>query len=73
MGEAVETTVDAAALRAFLDAAVPGGVPAELTVRLLSRGRSNPTFTVTDGVHDWILRRPPFGQVLETAHDRLLR
>lgn len=62
-------SVDDVALRTFLDAHVPGGVPAELTVQLLSRGRSNPTFTVTDGEHDWILRRPPFGQVLETAHD----
>lgn len=63
------TSIDTVALRAFLDAVVPGGVPGDLTVRLLSRGRSNPTFTVTDGVHDWILRRPPFGQVLDTAHD----
>lgn len=36
---------------------------------LMSGGRSNLTYRVTDGDHDWVLRRPPRGHVLETAHD----
>jgi len=37
---------------------------------LIAGGRSNLTFKVTDAVgHAWVLRRPPLGQVLATAHD----
>ena len=37
---------------------------------LIAGGRSNLTFRVTDDDgHDWVLRRPPLGQVLATAHD----
>ncbi len=41
-----------------------------LRFNLISGGRSNLTFDVTDaaGGH-WVLRRPPLGHVLATAHD----
>ncbi|MFV9431736.1 phosphotransferase family protein [Rhodococcus aetherivorans] len=40
-----------------------------LTPRLIAGGRSNPTYELTDGTRRWILRRPPLGHVLATAHD----
>ena len=47
---------------------VPGGdVPLELG--LISGGRSNLTYTVRGGDRIWVLRRPPLGHVLPTAHD----
>jgi aminoglycoside phosphotransferase (APT) family kinase protein len=32
-------------------------------------GRSNLTYVVTDGTSKWVVRRPPLGHVLPTAHD----
>jgi aminoglycoside phosphotransferase (APT) family kinase protein len=41
-----------------------------LHFELIAGGRSNLTFRVTDTAdHAWVLRRPPLGQVLATAHD----
>ncbi len=40
-----------------------------LTGRLLAGGRSNLTYEVSDGTHRWVVRRPPLGHVLATAHD----
>ncbi|MGZ4710515.1 MAG: phosphotransferase family protein [Acidimicrobiales bacterium] len=41
-----------------------------LTFELIAGGHSNLTFGVTDTAdHHWVLRRPPLGQVLATAHD----
>ena len=40
-----------------------------LRASLLSGGRSNLTYTLTDGTTEWVLRRPPLGHVLATAHD----
>jgi aminoglycoside phosphotransferase (APT) family kinase protein len=60
-------------LAAWLPAAIPGAVVAggrdALTARLIPGGRSNLTYEVSDGEHTWILRRPPLGHVLATAHD----
>ncbi len=36
---------------------------------LFEGGKSNLTYRLTDGSHDWVLRRPPLGSVLATAHD----
>ncbi|HIW92599.1 MAG TPA: phosphotransferase family protein [Candidatus Corynebacterium avicola] len=44
-------------------------VAGELEISLLGGGRSNLTYAVHDGVHRWVVRRPPQGQVLATAHD----
>ncbi|HEX7305019.1 phosphotransferase family protein [Lentzea sp.] len=40
-----------------------------LTGELFRGGRSNLTYSVTDGTQRWVLRRPPLGHVLATAHD----
>jgi aminoglycoside phosphotransferase (APT) family kinase protein len=40
-----------------------------LRVELLPGGRSNLTYVLTDGRGRWVLRRPPLGHVLATAHD----
>ena len=47
---------------------VPGG-DRELTFEQLSGGRSNITYLVRGGGAEWVLRRPPLGHVLPTAHD----
>jgi aminoglycoside phosphotransferase (APT) family kinase protein len=43
--------------------------PELLRFELVGGGRSNLTYQVTDGMQRWILRRPPLGHVLPTAHD----
>lgn len=63
------TALDTVALRPWLDAVVAEGVQGSLTSRLIAGGRSNPTYEVTDAHRSWILRRPPHGLVLQTAHD----
>ncbi|GAA1844894.1 phosphotransferase family protein [Pseudonocardia ailaonensis] len=45
------------------------GVAGGLTATLLTGGMSNLTFLVTDGSRSWVVRRPPLGHVLATAHD----
>jgi len=53
----------------WFEANAPGVVP-PLTFDLIAGGRSNLTFTVTDQASNrWVLRRPPLGHVLATAHD----
>ncbi len=47
---------------------VPHGDGA-LSFELISGGRSNVTYLVRGGTHSWVLRRPPLGHVLPTAHD----
>ncbi|GAA1156147.1 phosphotransferase family protein [Streptomyces hebeiensis] len=56
-------------LRGHLDRALPGLVGGPLDARLVEGGRSNLTYTVTDGTGSWVVRRPPLGHVLATAHD----
>lgn len=41
----------------------------ELTVRQFRRGHSNLTYLISDGVSQWVLRRPPYGTKVATAHD----
>jgi aminoglycoside phosphotransferase (APT) family kinase protein len=60
---------DAAAVATHLDHAAPGLRSGDLDLSLIAGGRSNLTFAVTDGSHEWVLRRPPLGHVLATAHD----
>jgi aminoglycoside phosphotransferase (APT) family kinase protein len=59
--------LDVDALAEHLDAA--GLLAGPLTAELITGGRSNLTYRVGDGTHDWVLRRPPLGHVLATAHD----
>ncbi|CAM5544293.1 Phosphotransferase family protein OS=Streptomyces alboniger OX=132473 GN=CP975_06770 PE=3 SV=1 [Streptomyces alboniger] len=56
-------------LRGHLDRERPGLVGGPLTARLIEGGRSNLTYAVTDGAARWVVRRPPLGHVLATAHD----
>lgn len=52
----------------FFAERVPGG-DAPLSFELLSGGRSNLSYLVRGGDRRWVLRRPPLGHVLPTAHD----
>jgi aminoglycoside phosphotransferase (APT) family kinase protein len=45
------------------------GADGPLAFSLISGGRSNLTYLVRSGEHAWVLRRPPLGHVLPTAHD----
>ncbi|MFE3059429.1 phosphotransferase family protein [Nocardia sp. NPDC059239] len=40
-----------------------------LSGRVLAGGKSNLTYEITDGRARWVVRRPPLGHVLATAHD----
>lgn len=45
-------------------------VEGEIRFDLVTHGRSNLTFIVTDGAGNrWVLRRPPTGHILASAHD----
>lgn len=61
--------VDLARLAAWLDAERPGLRQGPLNATVIVGGRSNLTYRLTDGSHQWALRRPPLGHVLPTAHD----
>ncbi|GAB3857806.1 phosphotransferase family protein [Nocardioides maradonensis] len=60
--------LDLAALGEWLRGAVPGA-GGDLQATLIAGGKSNLTYVVTDGASEWIVRRPPLGHVLATAHD----
>jgi aminoglycoside phosphotransferase (APT) family kinase protein len=63
----VPAGVDLRRLTEHLAERVPLAGP--LSVELIHGGRSNLTYRLTDGRHDWVLRRPPLGNVLPSAHD----
>ncbi|MCB1015110.1 MAG: phosphotransferase family protein [Acidimicrobiales bacterium] len=61
--------VDAERVTAWFAEHVPEAV-APLTFDLIAGGHSNLTYRVAGaGAGAWVLRRPPLGQVLATAHD----
>lgn len=62
------SVLDPAVLRNFM---ADNGVETagDLEIDLISGGKSNLTFTVTDGVTKWIARRPPTGGLTPSAHD----
>ncbi|MCC7364354.1 MAG: phosphotransferase family protein [Dehalococcoidia bacterium] len=45
------------------------GADGPLTFKIIGDGRSNITYLVTSGDKTWVMRRPPLGHVLPTAHD----
>jgi aminoglycoside phosphotransferase (APT) family kinase protein len=53
----------------FLAREAPGLLEGPLSARLISGGKSNLTYAVGDGRRTVIVRRPPLGHVLATAHD----
>ena len=68
MSEAAPAGVDAEAVAKFFAGHVEGG-DVSLRFSFLSGGRSNLTYRVEGGGRSWVLRRPPLGHVLPTAHD----
>jgi aminoglycoside phosphotransferase (APT) family kinase protein len=61
--------VDVAALTGFLDEQGLGARGAEVTVQQFPGGHSNLTYLVRRGDAEWVLRRPPHGAAIKTAHD----
>jgi aminoglycoside phosphotransferase (APT) family kinase protein len=61
--------VDPEALARYLDTALPDTAGQPLDVVRIRGGHSNETFFVTRGASKWVLRRPPRGPLLPTAHD----
>ncbi|MGW5454340.1 phosphotransferase family protein [Nocardia sp. NPDC003979] len=60
--------LDLGRLSTWLRGQLPVAGPA-LSGSLIAGGKSNLTYAVTDGTSRWIVRRPPLGHVLATAHD----
>ena len=61
--------LDVEALFRFLDGHIPGAGALELERH--REGHSNETFFLRRSGHEWVLRRPPRGAFLPTAHDVL--
>lgn len=59
--------VDEAAFARYLDDRLPGG--GDVSVERHQAGHSNETFFVARGGREWVLRRPPRGAFLPSAHD----
>jgi aminoglycoside phosphotransferase (APT) family kinase protein len=61
--------VEVEPVTAWFEANIPGAT-GPLSFELIAGGHSNLTYGVTDASgHHFVLRRPPLGQVLATAHD----
>jgi aminoglycoside phosphotransferase (APT) family kinase protein len=60
--------LDTARLRDYLAAHLPA-VEGQLVVEQFRHGHSNLTYLVKLGETEWVLRRPPFGNRVKTAHD----
>jgi len=58
---------DVAALAAYMRAHVPG-FAGSLTVRQFKGGQSNPTFLLTAGDRQYVMRKKPPGKLLASAH-----
>ncbi|GAA1891217.1 phosphotransferase family protein [Paeniglutamicibacter psychrophenolicus] len=63
------TGLDLDKLTDWLAAEHPGMVAGELSATLITGGKSNLTYELTDGTNAWIVRRPPLGTIMATAHD----
>lgn len=61
--------LDTAALTAWLGSAHPDLADRPLTATVIAGGRSNLTYAVAGARMPLILRRPPLGHVLSSAHD----
>ncbi|WP_019180022.1 phosphotransferase family protein [Microbacterium yannicii] len=61
--------LDVAGLTTWLTAAHPDLVAGPVTAEVIAGGRSNLTYAVDGGRMPLILRRPPLGHVLSSAHD----
>lgn len=63
------STLNLDALAEYVAQAIVPPPSGPLTSELIAGGRSNPTYAVTDGVREWVLRRPPYGQYVKSGHD----
>lgn len=61
--------VDLVRLRRHFSAVLAQAPVGPLRAEVIPGGRSNVTYRVTDGRTTWVVRRPPLGGVLATAHD----
>ena len=61
--------VDFAALTKWLDSEHLGLRAGPVSGELITGGKSNLTYRITDGASVWALRRPPLAHVLPSAHD----
>lgn len=61
--------LDTIAVADWLRSVAPDAVAGPLAATLITGGKSNLTYLVTDGTHEYVVRRPPLGHVLATAHD----
>jgi aminoglycoside phosphotransferase (APT) family kinase protein len=61
--------VNREALAGYLAEHRPDLVTGPLRATHIAGGRSNLTYIVSDGATEYVLRRPPLGHVLATAHD----
>lgn len=68
-GDPVTEGLDLPALRDRLAGVLTEPIGPTLTARLLAGGKSNLTYVVSDGTRSWVVRRPPLGHLLATAHD----
>jgi aminoglycoside phosphotransferase (APT) family kinase protein len=68
VGDAPEG-LDLDALTPWFAAHVDGAGDGPLTAELISGGKSNLTYLVRSAAHEWVVRRPPLGHVVATAHD----
>ena len=60
--------LDIARLSRLSGRALPGA-SRELSVEQFLHGHSNLTYLIKVGADEWVLRRPPFGNRVKTAHD----
>ena len=60
--------LDLERLSAYLAGHLPGAT-APLAVEQFPHGHSNLTYLIHVGTEEWVLRRPPFGNLVKTAHD----
>ncbi|GER90319.1 acyl-CoA dehydrogenase [Dictyobacter vulcani] len=62
--------VDSVALQAYLAQHLPAvDKDTALQIERIRGGHSNETFFITSGSEQFVLRRPPYGPLLPTAHD----
>jgi aminoglycoside phosphotransferase (APT) family kinase protein len=61
-------TLDIPTLEAYLKEAIPG-LDGALEVQQFPSGFSNLTYLIRVGTRDMVLRRPPFGSKVKSAHD----
>lgn len=66
MREGEELDIDC--LRQYLEP-VLGGAAASLELKQFPGGFSNLTYLLSSGDEKWVLRRPPFGSTVKSAHD----